>query len=68
MVDVMQSIEDIVDELRGLADRLSDTSIQLIGRALETPEEHERHELATLEKRVGKARRAVEKAIHELET
>jgi hypothetical protein len=63
----VQAIDEALNELRTTSDRLADASMQLLGRALETSEEHERHQLAQLEKRVTKARRAVEKAIAELD-
>jgi hypothetical protein len=62
----MQAIDEALEDLRATSERLADVSLQLLGRALETVEEHERHQLAQLEKRISKARRAVEKAIAEL--
>jgi uncharacterized protein Yka (UPF0111/DUF47 family) len=62
----MQAVEEAIEDLRSVSDRLADAALQLLSRALDTAEEHERRELATLEKRVTKARRAVEKAIAEL--
>jgi uncharacterized protein Yka (UPF0111/DUF47 family) len=62
----MHAIDEAIQDLQSVSDRLADAALQLLSRALDTPEEHERRDLATLEKRVTKARRAVEKAIAEL--
>lgn len=55
-----------VDELRArlaqISEDLADLAVSILSRAVDTPEEHERSQLAGLEKRVTKARRAVEKA------
>ncbi len=62
----MREIDDIRTELVSLGERLADVSLDVLGQALDTPEDHERAALAALEKRVAKARRAVDKAIHDL--
>jgi hypothetical protein len=62
----MRELDDIRTELVTLAERLADVSLDVLGRALDTPEDHERAALGALEKRVAKARRAVDKAIHDL--
>ncbi len=63
----MNELESICEQLMVLAERLADSSITIIARALDTPEDHERAELARIEKKIAKARRAVDKAIHELQ-
>jgi predicted transcriptional regulator len=62
----MRELDDIAAELAAISERLTDASLAVIGRALDESEDHERAQLAVLEKRIGKARRAVEKAIHDL--
>jgi hypothetical protein len=55
-------VEELRDRLAQIGEDLADLAVSLLGRALDTTEEHERVQLANLEKRVTKARRAVEKA------
>jgi hypothetical protein len=57
-----QRVEELHDRLSVMADDLADVATDLLRSALDTSEDHERVELANLEKRVTKARRAVEKA------
>ncbi len=62
----VRELEEIRAELQTLAERLADARIDLLTRAVDTPEEPERVALARREKQVAKAHRAVEKAISEL--
>jgi predicted transcriptional regulator len=62
----MRELDEICVDLQAIAERLADVSINVLGQALDTPEDHERATLAALEKRIAKARRAVDKAIHDL--
>jgi hypothetical protein len=63
---VMVEIDEIRSDLQVIGERLADASINLLSRALDTAEEPERVALANQEKRLAKARRAVEKAINDL--
>jgi hypothetical protein len=62
----MRELEEIHAQLQTLAERLADARIDILSRAVDTPEEHERAALAKREKQVAKAHRAVEKAVGEL--
>ena len=59
----MSQVDDIRQRLAEISEDMADIAVSLLGRAIDTPEEHERMALANLEKRVTKARRAVEKAV-----
>lgn len=59
----MARIDDIRAQLVHSSEELADLALSLLGRAVDVSEEHERVELANQERRVTKARRAVEKAI-----
>jgi NTP pyrophosphatase (non-canonical NTP hydrolase) len=58
--------EELRDQLSALGEELADLATDLLSQALQTREEHERVALSAHEKRVTKARRAVEKAVNEL--
>ena len=58
--------EELRERLAGMSDELADLATDLLRMALDSHEEHERARLAALEKRVTKARRAVERAVGEL--
>jgi hypothetical protein len=62
----MRELEEITAELHTLSERLADARLDILSRAVDTPEEPERVALASLEKRVAKAHRALEKAINDL--
>ena len=62
----MAQVDDIRDRLRQISEDLADLAVSLLSRAVDTDEEHERVALANQEKRVTKARRAVEKAVDTL--
>ena len=55
-------VEELRERLAQISEDLADLAVSILSRAVDTAEEHERLQLATLEKRVTKARRAVEKA------
>lgn len=59
----MARIDDVRNQLQSASDELADLALSLLGQAVDISEEHERVELANQERRVTKARRAVEKAI-----
>lgn len=65
-MDAPSQLDEIRDDLERIAERLADTSIDLLARAVDTPEEAERVMLANQERRLAKARRAVAKAIQDL--
>lgn len=58
--------EDLADKLRSIGDELAELSIDLLSRAIES-DEPERVSLSNEERRVTRARRAVEKAVALLE-
>lgn len=62
----MSQVDDIRQRLAQISEDMADIAVSLLSRAIDTPEEHERMALANLEKRVTKARRAVEKAVDTL--
>lgn len=62
----MSQIDEIRTDLARVAERLADLSIDLLARAVDTAEEAERTALANQERRLAKARRAVDKALHDL--
>ncbi len=62
----MSRVDELREQLQSTSDELADLAISLLGQAVSVTEDHERVELATTERRVTKARRAVEKAINEL--
>ena len=55
-------VEELRERLAQISEDLADLAVSILSRAVDTAEEHERLQLANLEKRVTKARRAVEKA------
>jgi hypothetical protein len=55
-------IEDLRDRLAAIAEELADAATDTLREAIDSPEEHERLGLAALERRITKARRAVDKA------
>ncbi len=62
----MLQLDEIRADLERIAERLADLSIDLLARAVDTSEEAERVGLANQERRLAKARRAVDKALHDL--
>ena len=62
----MAQVDEIRDRLQQISEDLTDLAVSLLSRAVDTDEEHERVALANQEKRVTKARRAVEKAVETL--
>lgn len=62
----MSRVDEVREQLQHASDELAELAISLLGQAVSAGEDHERVELANTERRVTKARRAVEKAIHEL--
>ena len=61
-------LADLVGRLRSVGDDLADTAVTLLREALRTDDDDERRRALTAEeKRVTRARRAVEKAIRELD-
>jgi hypothetical protein len=65
-VIVVSQLDEITADLHRISDRLAELSIDLLTRAVDTVDEPERVMLANRERRVAKARRAVEKALHDL--
>jgi hypothetical protein len=59
----MARIDDVREQLRSASDELADLALSLLGQAVDVSDDHERVALANQERRVTKARRAVEKAI-----
>ena len=62
----MAQVDEIRDRLHQISEDLADLAVSLLSRAVNTDEEPERVALANQEKRVTKARRAVEKAVDTL--
>lgn len=60
----MHDLEALRERLAGLGDELADEAIRLLRLARATSDDDERTELAGAERRVTRARRAVEKAVH----
>ena len=55
-------VYELRERLAQMSEDLAELAVSILSRAVDTPEEYERLQLANLEKRVTKARRAVEKA------
>ena len=47
----MSQVDDIRQRLAEISEDMADIAVSLLGRAIDTPEEHERMALANLEKR-----------------
>ncbi len=62
----MSRVDEVREQLQSVSEELADLAISLLGQAVSAGEDHERVGMANMERRVTKARRAVEKAIHEL--
>jgi NTP pyrophosphatase (non-canonical NTP hydrolase) len=62
----MSRVDDVREQLQTISEELADVALSLLGQAVSAGEDHERVGMANLERRVTKARRAVEKAINEL--
>jgi hypothetical protein len=62
----MSRVDEVRDQLQSVSEELADLALSLLGQAVDESEDHERAAFTSLERRVTRARRAVEKAIHEL--